>query len=71
MNNKLTLLVVLLALTMVLPACGGKKVQKTEGVTGKVTLDGRDIREYDIKEFYSQKITGFECSGRKICYHSQ
>ncbi len=40
MNNKLTLLVVLLALTMVLPACGGKKVQKTEGVTGKVTRDG-------------------------------
>lgn len=48
MNNKLTLLVAILALAMVLPACGGKKVQKTEGVTGKVTLDGAPLAKCTV-----------------------
>ena len=42
MIKKFSVVLLLVALVAFIPACGGKKI-KTEGVTGKVTLDGQPL----------------------------
>ncbi|MBR0226449.1 MAG: hypothetical protein IJL92_10365 [Thermoguttaceae bacterium] len=44
MNKKFMLLIAVLAILVVVPACG-KKVMKTEAVSGKVTLDGAPLAQ--------------------------
>ena len=48
MFKKTLLIVALLALTVALPACGGKKVIKTQPVTGTVTLDGSPLADANV-----------------------
>ena len=50
-----------LAVAMLLPACG-KNVKKTEGVSGKVTLDGQPLANCNV--FFSPEGQGDQAVGR-------
>ena len=62
MIKKISVVLLLVALVAFVPACGGKKI-KTEGVTGKVTLDGQPLANATVFFTPADGSGGSEASG--------